>query len=145
MKLKAKERIQSYWPSQTNEGAGILFYCVSTGNCLFLRRAGDSDSKGHWCLPGGGLELGENPRQAAIRETFEEAGFKYDGHLHEFCSITTDSYTFHNFLGTVLKEFVPVLNHEHDAFIWTSSPPEPVHPKLLKCLENAAARHSIPT
>lgn len=31
-----------------------------------------------WALPGGGLEEGETPKQAAIRETFEETGYQIE-------------------------------------------------------------------
>ena len=31
-----------------------------------------------WALPGGGLEAGEEPEQAAVRETLEETGFQIE-------------------------------------------------------------------
>jgi 8-oxo-dGTP pyrophosphatase MutT (NUDIX family) len=37
---------------------------------LLTRRA----DNGQWCLPSGGMEPGESPSEAAVRETFEETG-----------------------------------------------------------------------
>lgn len=31
-------------------------------------------NKGEWTLPGGGIEFGEHPRDAVVREVFEETG-----------------------------------------------------------------------
>jgi len=33
----------------------------------------------HWDLPKGGIEMGETPREAALRETREETGLRLDG------------------------------------------------------------------
>lgn len=41
------------------------------GRILLIRRA----DNGQWQIPGGVVELGENPPDAASRETFEETGF----------------------------------------------------------------------
>ncbi len=43
------------------------------GKVLLMKRA-IYPVKGHWCLPGGGIQLGETPKQAAIRELKEETG-----------------------------------------------------------------------
>jgi len=45
---------------------------------LAMQRAfNDKDPwSGHWSFPGGKLEEGESPLEAAIRETFEEVGYK---------------------------------------------------------------------
>ena len=40
------------------------------GRVLLTRRA----DNGQWCLPSGGMEPGESPSEAVIRETFEETG-----------------------------------------------------------------------
>ena len=40
------------------------------GRILLTRRA----DNGQWCLPSGGMEAGESPSEAAVRETFEETG-----------------------------------------------------------------------
>lgn len=43
------------------------------GEILLVKRAVDP-KKGHWCLPGGYLELDESPADGAIRELREETG-----------------------------------------------------------------------
>jgi 8-oxo-dGTP pyrophosphatase MutT (NUDIX family) len=46
---------------------------------LVLRRRPDEQSFAHrWCLPGGRLEPGESPLEAALRETAEETGLRVD-------------------------------------------------------------------
>jgi 8-oxo-dGTP pyrophosphatase MutT (NUDIX family) len=40
------------------------------GRVLLTRRA----DNGQWCLPSGGMEAGESPSEAAVREVFEETG-----------------------------------------------------------------------
>jgi 8-oxo-dGTP diphosphatase len=41
---------------------------------LFIRQAQGQSLAGHWSIPWGVVEEGEAPEEAAIRETFEEAG-----------------------------------------------------------------------
>lgn len=50
--------------------AGIVFLFDKEGRVLLQKRADDHT----WCVPGGAMELGETPEEAARRETFEESG-----------------------------------------------------------------------
>lgn len=50
-----------------------------------------SHGAGTWSFPGGHLEMGESPRQAAEREVAEETGIKDLWHL-EFLSYTNDVF-----------------------------------------------------
>lgn len=43
---------------------------------LLLRRQQEQPGGGQWDLPGGGIEKGENKKEALIREVFEECGLK---------------------------------------------------------------------
>jgi ADP-ribose pyrophosphatase YjhB (NUDIX family) len=43
---------------------------------VLLLRRGIEPQMGRWTLPGGYVDLGENPAQAAVRETLEEVGLK---------------------------------------------------------------------
>jgi len=47
---------------------------VFDGDRLLLVRRVMNPGRGRWSLPGGYLDLGEDPRAAAAREAFEEAG-----------------------------------------------------------------------
>ncbi|GAA1511962.1 NUDIX domain-containing protein [Kribbella lupini] len=46
---------------------------VLDGDRLLLTRRSDN---GEWCMPGGGIEAGERPAEAAEREVFEETGLR---------------------------------------------------------------------
>lgn len=44
------------------------------GRILLVRASAESNDPGRWLLPGGGLEHGEDPARAAVREVAEETG-----------------------------------------------------------------------
>jgi 8-oxo-dGTP diphosphatase len=51
--------------------------CVESDRLLLCRLApGEWTSVGHWTLPGGGLNFGESPPDAALRELHEETGLR---------------------------------------------------------------------
>ena len=54
-------------------GAAVLAL-TGDNQVLLVRRAVDP-AQGSWCLPGGFIEIGETPQQAASRECKEESGF----------------------------------------------------------------------
>lgn len=54
-------------------GVGVLV--VHDGRVLLVRRVMEPEA-GRWGLPGGYLDAGEDPRQAAAREAAEEAGIR---------------------------------------------------------------------
>lgn len=63
----------------------ILLRDAETGPQVLLveRRGGAGAFAAAWVFPGGLVEEGETPQQAAIRETAEEVGVEFDGELHE--------------------------------------------------------------
>lgn len=50
--------------------------CVRDRSVLLTRNSPRAVHSGRWALPGGGIEHGEDPRDAAIRETWEETGLR---------------------------------------------------------------------
>ena len=56
---------------------GAYGVIVDGGQMLLCRLSEEvSTHKGMWTLPGGGLEFGEHPETAMVRELKEETGFK---------------------------------------------------------------------
>lgn len=53
--------------------SGILFK-TPDNRALFVKRAPTADHPGEWCFPGGKIENGETPEEAARREAIEEVG-----------------------------------------------------------------------
>jgi 8-oxo-dGTP pyrophosphatase MutT (NUDIX family) len=116
--------------------AGILLISVD-GRVLLFRRTDTGD----WCQPGGMVEPGENVRAAAYREFAEETGFEC---LDEPCDsvvlaryrggeveLAEDAYSafepditllYTVFAVVTPKVFVPILNEEHEDYVWTDTP-----------------------
>jgi mutator protein MutT len=57
---------------ELKSAVGIVFN--SKGEVLLGKAIASDDRNGKWCFPGGGIDKGESPLQAAIREVYEEMG-----------------------------------------------------------------------
>ena len=58
-----------------------VVYAERNDEILLLKRVAGSALAGHWFLPGGAVERGEQPEDGARRELFEESGLEIDGEL----------------------------------------------------------------
>jgi len=67
-------------PLRTRAAARLLVLDADDRLLLFrlVFSRGALAGRTHWALPGGGIEPGETPEQAAIRELHEETGFVVD-------------------------------------------------------------------
>jgi 8-oxo-dGTP pyrophosphatase MutT (NUDIX family) len=118
------------------KSAGIIFFAGD--RVLLMKRDSLANEGGSWDFPGGGMEPGESPKQAARRETAEEAGFDYDGPLLKVMKMSNGYVAFAALLD---EPFVPVLNDEHTEYVWATFDdlPTPLHPttrKELREIEN---------
>jgi len=50
--------------------------CEDSGRLLLARLSEVTELPGHWTLPGGGIDHGEHPRDAVVRELYEETGLR---------------------------------------------------------------------
>jgi 8-oxo-dGTP pyrophosphatase MutT (NUDIX family) len=106
------------------KSAGIIFFA---GNrVLLMKRDSLATEGGAWDFPGGGREPGESLKEAARRETFEEAGIDYDGPLLKVKKMSNGYVAFAALLD---EPFVPVLNDEHTDYVWATFDelPSPLH------------------
>ena len=97
--------------------------CISEGRILLVRRAAtDPLYPGLWEFPGGGIQPGETPEQAAVREFVEECGSRVS--LHGLAG----EFSWES-LGQTRTEVVFVgrridsvrLGPEHSAYAWASA------------------------
>jgi 8-oxo-dGTP pyrophosphatase MutT (NUDIX family) len=132
----------------TARGACVLFYCPEDSSVLLLKRSEKVNDGNTWGLPGGHIEKGEMPTQAAAREIYEEMGF-----IPDSGDILSSGHTeFHGkdvcivFVTAVSKEVKEKwndkikLNWEHDGYEWfkTSNIPDELHPVAEFILSNSA-------
>lgn len=120
-------------------GAGIAFE-TPQGEFLFLKRSGDGDHAGEWCLPGGAVEDGETAEDAAVRESMEEIGALPYGERRPMAQTACDGVEFTTFHQPILGAFKPRLNGEHSEHRWAKpgQAPEPLHPGVRKALGGMA-------
>lgn len=123
--------------------AGILF--VQGGRVLLLKRSDSAkDAPGTWGFPGGGIEAGETPEDAARRELQEECGYTYKGPL---VPLYTSPEGFECFGAAVPHPTEPKLNDEHTAARWApfDDLPQPLHPGMteLAKLRDVKSLHAM--
>jgi 8-oxo-dGTP pyrophosphatase MutT (NUDIX family)/predicted transcriptional regulator YdeE len=104
------------------EAAGV--FIEAEGKILYLTRAPSRPGPNIWGVPAGKIESGEDPRTAAIREVFEEAGIALDdpipiGSLYiRFSHL--DDYVFHMFRASLPRQPKLKLSDEHTEARWIS-------------------------
>ena len=118
-----KVRSRREYPEHPLVGVGGLIH--KDGKVLLIRRKFEPN-KGRWTPPGGLLEVGEDPQEAAQREVREELGLEVEveGLLHVANEVIKDDegrVKFHfvlvDYLMRPLGEKV-TLNEESDEFAW---------------------------
>ena len=70
---------------------------VDNRDRIALVKRSVAPKKGHWCLPGGFMELGESPEEAGLRELAEETGL--DGKIDRLLGVmSTPNAQYHTVL-----------------------------------------------
>lgn len=93
------------------------------GEFLIIQRSGKVSRAHGWDFPGGGVEKGEDPLNAAIRETIEETGLEVTS-LRIISSHLTSTEDYDDLiLGYTAKTndtTVKLLGWEHESFRWVT-------------------------
>lgn len=102
-------------------------YLAHGDNLLFLRRAHDRPEGRVWGVPGGGVEQGESPEEAAYRELHEETGIILPqqslicaGEL--YIRKHRVDYVYHAFYTTLETCPSVIISHEHIDYAWVDEP-----------------------
>lgn len=118
--------------SPKKKGSGCLIVCKSTDRFLLIQRSDYVASPLTWGLPGGKVENGESPLEAARRETIEEIGIDIKS-LPITLIYTNDvhapRFRFYTYACIVDEEFEPSLNWESANYKWCTidEVPAPLH------------------
>jgi len=72
-------------------GLAAAVYALRDGEILILKRGG-GEASGAWAVPGGLVDEGERPEQAARRELMEEAGVEIPGPLTLVGAVSMHAY-----------------------------------------------------
>ena len=129
------------------QGAGCIIMARDTGRFLLPLRSRYVEEPGTWGTWGGALDRGEDPLEAVEREVHEEAGYAGPVKVYPLYVFTKGSFSYHNFLVVVDKEFRPRLNWETDRANWFDYGdwPQPLHFGLKGLLADRASIHVIMT
>ena len=140
---------QAGMPSRNWErsAGGVILVAYDTGRCLFLKRSSLVPESDTWGELSGGINPGETPKEAIMREMKEEVGHEEDvcfklSYIH---NSKTDDFGFYNFIGVVAREFVPKLNFENSEYAWVDyrNVPTPLHFGVAEFLQNVNLRHEL--
>ncbi|CAB4129858.1 MutT NTP pyrophosphohydrolases including oxidative damage repair enzymes [uncultured Caudovirales phage] len=102
------------------QSAGII---VKVNNrCLVCKRAADVNEPAKWAIPMGGIDEGEDPKDTAYREFYEEMGVSIDGvikplvRINRFNKLGNIKSILHVFLFKTDTEIIPDLDGAADGF-----------------------------
>lgn len=127
-----------YWNEKPEDFNGSLRASVLVVKCnekyLLARKSKGEKFSGSWGLFGGKLETDETPRNAAVREFYEEAGVTYNSsevaHLADiYYTLPEIHYTLHVYIISVQQKPDITLSREHDKYEWlTAEEIKSLHP-----------------
>ena len=110
---------------------------------LLVQRSVDP-KKGMWCLPGGFIELGESPENAALRELHEETGLT--GRINKLLGVTTNPSRAYNsvllvgyWVTTVSGTLTPGDDASDAAYFSIDNLPEIAFESHLKFIQDLTA------
>ena len=128
--------------SEINFRIGVKAFIVEDGKLLFIRRRKDDPhNPDMWDLPGGRVELGEDPRIGLKRETKEETNLdievSFPLDVQHFTRQDGQIITLIFFLCKRVSDDVK-LSEEHQEYKWMDldNPELPFSPWLLPVIEN---------
>jgi mutator protein MutT len=105
----------------TAKGASVTFTPVYQDRFLFVQRRADDDTlPGHWCFPGGKIEVGETIPTAIERECREETGLELVGQAFFVDSYLLGQRFGLHFAVKVTSDRVK-LGDDLQNFVWVSS------------------------
>ncbi len=106
------------WDHIEHKGAAAALAVLDDGRILMVRQYRNSIERETLEIPAGGLNTGEDPKDAAVRELKEETGY-IAGHVEKLLSLyTTVAFSnekIHIYLATELKRSVQ--NLDEDEFV----------------------------
>ena len=98
-------------------------FVINSQNLILTMRRGESDPRrpGTWDIPGGGVEYGEDPTSAVIRETYEEAGIKIEKpQIFYVSSVNENDYVIRLIYYVHTHNENVHLSFEHDQSKWVT-------------------------
>lgn len=102
------------------ESAGIIVKVKD--KCLVCQRASENTEPSKWAIPMGGIEFGENPKDAAYREFIEEMGTEITddivsvGKINRYNKLGVQKSILHVFLYETNQRVIPNLDIAIDGF-----------------------------
>jgi 8-oxo-dGTP pyrophosphatase MutT (NUDIX family) len=120
-------------PRQTDGRVhGVIIGCRRNDRWLLIRRSDHVAAAGKICFPGGAIEPGEDPAEAARREMLEELGAEV--HIlrrvwrHDF---SDQPLTLWGYLGRLLNAALTPDDHEVSEIVWLTPQQVCAHPDAM--------------
>jgi 8-oxo-dGTP diphosphatase len=123
-------------------GTAVNFLLVKHGRYLLEWREDDHFAPGHWVVPGGKVEDGEEIFAALFREAEEELGL-VDMRAYFLGSLDSGTWKLHPYLIRRWKGEVPKFTDAGSRLEWFSfgaMPPAPIYPPSQTILVRAVGR-----